>query len=246
MVKCREIGAVDMMCYLASPEHAAKVAATPDTVRVGRLGTKQEPKPEAKKEPEKPRGPRSYTTEKYVELMDSVGVDKSLICTNKMWEYTEQKPNRNFYYEEEEVYEWVKGAPGRMYGLAGYNPFRIMECVAKIEKAVKEWDFKGVYIHTYGYGLRPDDRKYYPLYETCASLDVPVSMQVGHSAEIMPSEICRPIVLDMIAIDFPGLRLVGSHTGWPWWDELIAMAFKHQNVFMDVSAWPPDWWEPSS
>ena len=243
MVKCREIGAVDMMCYLMSPEHAAKVAATPAESRVGYLGTRGASREQKGKGP--PPGPRAFTTEEYVKLMDSVGIDKSLICTNKMWEYYDQKPSRNFYYEEQEVYDWVKGAPGRMYGLAGYNPMRIMESVANVEKAVKEWGFKGAYIHSYGYGLRVDDRKYYPLYETCAALDVPVSMQMGHSAEVMPSELGRPMALDMIAIDFPRLSIIGSHTGWPWWDELIAVTMKHLNVYMDVSAWPPTWWEPS-
>ena len=243
MLRCREIGAVDMMSYLVSPEHAAEVAKKPRESRVGYLGTRGSAREQKGEGP--PPGPRSYTTEEYVKLLDEVGVDKALICTNKMWEYYDQKPSRNFYYEEEDVYEWVKGAPGRMYGLAGYNPMRIVESVAKIEKAVKEWDFKGVYIHSYGYGLRVDDRKYYPLYETCASLGVPVSMQMGHSAEIMPSELGRPMALDWIAIDFPELSLVGSHTGWPWWDELIAMAMKHLNVYMDISAWPPGWWEPS-
>ncbi len=186
-----------------------------------------------------------YTTEQYVELMTKNGVDKSLICSVKMWDSMAQQPNWGLYCEEEEVYEWVKGAPGRMYGLAGYNPLHIMESCEKVEKAVKEWDFKGVYIHSYGYGLRVDDRKFYPLYETCVRLDVPVSMQTGHSAEAMLSEVGRPMALDMVALDFPRLTLIGSHTGWPWWDELVAVASKHPNVYMDCSAWPPNWWQPS-
>jgi len=243
MVNCREIGAVDMMCYLMSPKHAEEVAAKPPESRVGYLGARGRARTDKGEGP--PPRPRSYTTEEYVKLMDDVGIDKSLVCTNKMWEYYDRKPSRNFYYEEEDVYEWVKGAPGRMYGLAGYDPMRIMESVAKVEKAVKEWDFKGAYIHSYGYGLRVDDRKYYPLYETCAALGVPVSMQIGHSAEIMPSEVGRPMAMDAIAIDFPELNIIGSHTGWPWWDELIAVSMKHLNIYMDVSAWPPGWWEQS-
>ncbi len=238
MVRCRDVGAVDMMCYLMSPEHYKKAAANPPTLRPGgmpggRPGSESQPQP-------------GYTTEQYVELMDKNGVDKSLICTAKLWEYTEHRPTSNLYYEEEEVDEWVKSAPGKMYGLAGYNPLYIMESVEKVEKAVKEWGFKGVYAHSLGYGLRVDDRKYYPLYETCVALDVPVSMQVGHAAEVTPSEVGRPMALDMIAIDFPKITLIGSHTGWPWCDELIALAIKHRNVYMDISAWPPGFLQPST
>ncbi len=236
MVKAREIGAVDMMCYLNSPEHVAKIQAEgPSAQMKERLRVRR---------PDRPQEGRrlSYTTEQYVKLIDEVGIDKSLICTAKIWEYTENKPTHDLYYEEEDVYEWIKGAPGRMYGLAGYYPYDIEGSIAKVKKAVKEYGFKGVYVHSLGYNLRVDDRRYYPLYETCVELDVPVMTQVGHSLEVNPGEIGRPMALDMPALDFPKLILIGSHTGWPWSEELVAMTMKHKNVYMDVSAWPPNWW----
>ena len=33
MVRCRDVGAVDMMCYLMSPEHYKKVAAMPPSAQ---------------------------------------------------------------------------------------------------------------------------------------------------------------------------------------------------------------------
>jgi len=45
--------------------------------------------------------------------------------------------------------------------------------------------------------------------------------------------------LDEVALDFPGLTLIGSHGGWPWGNELVAMAWKHPNVYCDCSAWMP-------
>ena len=69
-------------------------------------------------------------------------------------------------------------------------------------------------------------------------------MQMGHSAEAMLSEVGRPMAMDMVALDFPRLTLIGSHTGWPWSQELIAMASKHRNVYMDISAWAPSFWDP--
>ena len=46
----------------------------------------------------------------------------------------------------------------------------------------------------------------------------------------LPS-VARPILLDQIAIDFPDLKLLGIHIGVPWTDEMIAMAWKHANVY---------------
>ena len=67
-----------------------------------------------------------------------------------------------------------------------------------------------------------------------------------HSAEFMPSACGKPLLLDDIAIWFPELRLVGGHTGWPWTEELIAMAWKHPNVYIAVSGHSPQYWDPSS
>jgi predicted TIM-barrel fold metal-dependent hydrolase len=84
----------------------------------------------------------------------------------------------------------------------------------------------------------------YPLYAKCVELDVPVSMQVGHVLEAMPSEGGRPIYLDRIACDFPELKVIGAHTGWPWVDELISVCYKWENVWFGVDAWSPKYLSP--
>ena len=48
---------------------------------------------------------------------------------------------------------------------------------------MKKYNFKGVYVHIYGFDIPLHDKKMYPLYAKCAELDVPVSMQVGHVLE---------------------------------------------------------------
>jgi hypothetical protein len=53
----------------------------------------------------------------------------------------------------------------------------------------------------------------------------------------MPSEVGRPIYLDQVALDFPELVIVGGHIGYPWTEEAIAVATKHENVYIDTSAY---------
>jgi predicted TIM-barrel fold metal-dependent hydrolase len=54
----------------------------------------------------------------------------------------------------------------------------------------------------------------------------------------MPSEPGRPIpYIDQIAIDFPELVIVCGHAGYPWTEEMVAVARKHANVYIDTSAW---------
>jgi predicted TIM-barrel fold metal-dependent hydrolase len=61
----------------------------------------------------------------------------------------------------------------------------------------------------------------------------------------MPSEPGRPIpYLDEVALAFPNLRLVGGHLGYPWTDEMIALASKHEHVYIDTSAHLPRYYPP--
>lgn len=56
----------------------------------------------------------------------------------------------------------------------------------------------------------------------------------------MPSETGRPVpYLDEVALDFPELRIVAGHIGHPWTDEMIGLAWKHDNVYIDTSAYLP-------
>lgn len=40
-----------------------------------------------------------------------------------------------------------------------------------------------------------------------------------------------------MAIDFPELVIVGGHIGYPWTEEAIAVVTKHENVYIDTSAY---------
>jgi predicted TIM-barrel fold metal-dependent hydrolase len=76
------------------------------------------------------------------------------------------------------------------------------------------------------------------VYAECCELGIPFCTQVGHTGPLMPSEFGRPIpYVDQVAIDFPELVIVGGHIGYPWTDEMIAVATKHANVYIDTSAY---------
>ena len=75
----------------------------------------------------------------------------------------------------------------------------------------------------------------------CVELGVPFCLQVGHAGPLRPSDPGRPIpYLDEVACDFPELRIVGGHIGYPWTDEMVSMATKYENVYIDTSAYTPE------
>ena len=175
--------------------------------------------------------------------MDDAGFEKVFIVAVKMGSYRGRWLANDF--SNQEVYEMIKGYPDRLVGMAGYDPLNIMDSLRQIETAVKEYGFKVVYAHTLGWDIRPDDRRMYPCYVKCVELGIPFSIQMGHSLELMPSEAGRPIHIDKVVLDFPELTFIASHTGWPWCEELIAMATKHPNVYVDISAHMPKYLDQS-
>jgi predicted TIM-barrel fold metal-dependent hydrolase len=186
--------------------------------------------------------PRYHSIEEMLQRMDEAGVEKVFITQCKMWSY-----RRKWMYMDtqlEDVLQYTEKYPERFVGLAGYNPFQIQESLREVETAVTRHGFKGVYVHIYGFDIRIDDRKMYPLYAKCEELGVPVSLQVGHVLEAMPSEGARPIYLDRVACDVPQLKLIGAHTGWPWVDELLSVCYKWENVWLGVDAWMPKYLPP--
>jgi predicted TIM-barrel fold metal-dependent hydrolase len=115
-----------------------------------------------------------------------------------------------------------------------------MEAVRELRRCVGELGFKGLRVVPWLWESPPTDRRYYPLYATCVELGVPFFTQVGHTGPLRPSETGRPIpYIDQVALDFPELVIVGGHIGYPWTEEMIAVARKHENVFIDTSAYSP-------
>ncbi len=186
---------------------------------------------------------KGYEPHEFIAMMDRLGIEKVCIPALKQAFYRKNRMGADFPYEE--IATLVQAYPDRIVGLAGINPFERMAGVRRLEHAVREYGFRGAHIHPYGFGLPLNAAEWYPFYAKCAELDIPIVIQTGHSAEFMPSACGRPILLDDVALYFPELRLVAAHTGWPWVEELIALAWKHPNVYIAVSGHAPKYWDKS-
>jgi predicted TIM-barrel fold metal-dependent hydrolase len=138
----------------------------------------------------------------------------------------------------DEVAGFVARSDGRLRGVAGADLTRPVAAVRELRRAVEELGFVALRIIPWLWQLPPTDRLYYPLYTACAELGVPFCTQVGHTGPLRPSETGRPIpYIDQVALDFPELTIVCGHIGYPWTTEMIAVADKHANVYIDTSAY---------
>ena len=138
------------------------------------------------------------------------------------------------------VADVVAERPALFTGIGSVPLDRPMEAVETVRRCVNEFDFIGIRAIPWLWELPPDDRRYYPVYAECVEQDVPFCLQVGHTGPLKPSEMGRPIpYLDNVAREFPDLRIVAGHIGHPWTEEMMALATKYENVYIDTSAYKP-------
>ena len=138
--------------------------------------------------------------------------------------------------------DWVAAIagsyPGRFAGVAAVDLARPVAAVRELRRCVRDLGFRALRMVPWLWNLPPDDRRYYPLYAECVDLGIPFCLQVGHTGPLCPSEPGRPIpYLDTVALEFPELVIVGGHIGYPWTAEMISLATKYPNVYIDTSAY---------
>ncbi|MBW8636621.1 amidohydrolase family protein [Hoeflea sp. WL0058] len=224
------MGAIDIVCNLFTPQEVAE----------GRTGIDESFKQQVRMSPEMRGG---VTIDDYLAKMDRADIDRALLIAVRAGDMAVRG---SFEITYERVAEVCRAKPDRFSGLAGVDPFRGMQGIYDLERGVKELGFVGAHLYPHWFGLAPNDRRYYPYYSKCCELDIPIMMQVGHnliySRERRLPSVGRPITLDEVAIDFPELKLIGIHIGIPWTDEMISMAWKHENIFIGVDAYAPKHW----
>lgn len=181
---------------------------------------------------------KGMSLEEMLAEMDEAGVD---ICIASSFVYKGE-----VIVTHEEVLECARKYPKRFFPCCTVDPRDTMAAVRQLESYVKE-GFIALRLEPYQYGdgmraLPPNDKLYYPLYAKCCELGIPVCIQVGHTGPLLPSECGRPIYLDEVALTFPELTILGCHLGQPWHEEMMILAWKHENVYVETSARAPKYW----
>ncbi|KAI9328761.1 hypothetical protein DFJ73DRAFT_861348 [Zopfochytrium polystomum] len=180
---------------------------------------------------------RKLSPKALVGLMDAAGV--SQICL-AAW----HRPGA-VLTSNEEIAEYTRAYPTRIFGLVSVDLSDPVAAVKEIDHYVTKEGFKGLRVVPWLWNLPPSDRHYWPLFVKCVELDVPFLTQVGHTGPLCPSEVGRPIPhIDEVALKFPDLKIICGHIGYPWTAEMVSVAWKHANVYIDASAHSPKYYPP--
>ena len=223
-------GAIDIVCNLFTPQEVRQGQTGVDEYFLDQVRFPAELRP-------------GVPLETYLEKMDRAQIQRSLLIAVRAGDL---RIKGSFEIPYARVADICQRYPDRFSGLAGVDPTRGMQGLRDLEYAVKEYGFVGAHLYPHWFGLPPDHARYYPIYAKCCELEIPIMMQVGHCLRyqrerILPS-VGRPITLDQIAIDFPELVLIGIHLGYPWTEEMISVAWKHEHVYIGSDAYAPRHW----
>lgn len=79
--------------------------------------------------------------------------------------------------------------------------------------------------------MRADDRRLYPIYAKCEAASLPVVIMTGGGAgpDLSYND---PAALDRMLADFPTLKVVSAHGGWPYVHEILGVAFRRENLYL--------------
>jgi len=121
-----------------------------------------------------------------------------------------------------------------LLGIAAVDPASQgqQQAVDEAERAIKQLGLAGIDLEP-GFGEpahHADDPVYFPIYEVCAQLAVPVFLMSGPTTPDLRYN--DPAPLARVAQAFPQLPIVCYHGFYPNVSQIVGVAFRYENVFV--------------
>ncbi|MCC7274609.1 MAG: amidohydrolase [Alphaproteobacteria bacterium] len=174
----------------------------------------------------------SYTLDQLLRLLDEAGIARAVMQAE--WS------SGDYRAENDRVAEIVRAHGDRFVGFASVDAADGMAAVNELKRAVETLGLRGLNVQPFASRLYANDKKFYPLYLKCLEYGIPVTIHTGiNYSNDRTIDYGRPIYVDEVACDFPGLDIVLNHGGWPWTHESVAIARKHRSVFIEFGGIAP-------
>ena len=134
--------------------------------------------------------------------------------------------------------------PDRFVGSIEVDPNDITKAVRRIRTAHEEYGIKAV--TTFPSGCNPpvpvSDRRYYPIYQTCIDLGLPIVANAGIAGPRLPSHVQDVMHFDQVCYDFPELVIVMRHGAEPWEALAVKLMLKWPGLHYMTSAFAPKYY----
>jgi predicted TIM-barrel fold metal-dependent hydrolase len=143
--------------------------------------------------------------------------------------------------EGETAVRALREHPDRFKASVGVDPNDVTGAVRRIRRADEEFGIKAV--QAFPAGCVPQvavsDRKFYPVYQTCIDLDVPMITNAGVPGPRVPMDCQHVRHFDEVCYDFPELRIVMRHGAEPWEALAVKLMLKWPGLYYMPSAFAP-------
>jgi predicted TIM-barrel fold metal-dependent hydrolase len=177
------------------------------------------------REPESP----DRALESYLATYDELGATHVVIKARDI------ETTFGFKISNEDIAGFCRTHGKRYIGFAGVDPHKGMTAIRELERSVRDLGLRGLNLQCFEHKLPINDKLMYPLYAKCVELGIPVNIHCGiNFAASTSMEFGRPSMLDEVLGHFPELRVCAAPPGWPWVQELIAVAWKHPNLMIGL------------
>ena len=132
------------------------------------------------------------------------------------------------------IAEFVGRDPHRRIGIGGIDP--VAESAEHDLDAAMQLGLAGITVSPALSGVHPTHSAAMRIYERCCEHSLPIIVTMPNpipASAIL--DFARPLHWDEVARTYPQLRILFTQMGYPWIDELLVLAGKHQHVFAEVS-----------
>lgn len=173
--------------------------------------------------------------DEFVAALDAAGVSASALHNFDEENATGSEPVPN-----DKVAKIVHRYPGKFLGFIGVSPHKGQAAVDEISRCVNELGLVAAAVRPFMHDIYANDPLYFPIYSKCEELGIPIWIHTSVNwTTKRKMDYGRPLYLDDVCIKFPGLKIIAGHGGWPWVNEMVALAWRHDNLFVDLSAHRP-------
>ena len=158
--------------------------------------------------------------------MEAAGITKALVVNRRARPPYESVPNAD-------VLSFVRENPGRFYAVPALEPADRSAALDELEQLFTEPEIRAIHIEP-GFAARPmyaDDANLYPIYERMARKGMPLLVSAG-GTEGPDMSYVDPVHVHRVAKDFPNLKLVITHGGYPYVQQALFVAFDCSNVYL--------------
>lgn len=141
---------------------------------------------------------------------------------------------------------WVADAcaeyPDRFVPGLGVDPRNGMSEIRRIDSYVAEVGVRLLRLGPWRIQKPPTDRVYWPVYVKAIELGLPVEINVGIPGPKVPGWTQDPIYVDEVCYEFPELKVVMTHVGYPWVGTVVRNLIRWDNCYLVMNSFAPKFW----